>query len=198
MLVATVVGISLLLLPGQAAAHLVSTRFGELYSGMLHPATSLQHLVPWIALGLLAGLQNAKTARWALLAFPGGTLIGLVVANLFPGIPFVETLNVASFVILGVLVALKIALAPSLFVLLVVLIGLCQGYANAAPEFHGFAWLLYAVGVGLAAYLSITLVSGFVHALASERSWGNIAVRAAGSWVAAAGAMYGGLLLVSG
>jgi hydrogenase/urease accessory protein HupE len=66
----------LLCLPEQAAAHLVSTRFGELYSGLLHPLTTLQHLVPWLALGLLGGLQAPRTARWALLAFPLAVLAG--------------------------------------------------------------------------------------------------------------------------
>jgi urease accessory protein len=142
-------------------------------------------------------LQSATTARWALLAFPGGTLTGLSVAGLLPGIPVVGSLNAASFVILGVLVALKVQLDKSLFVLLVVLVGLVHGYANAAPDLHGFAWLLYATGVSIAAYLLITIVAGVAHALASERSWGSIAVRAAGSWVAAAGAMYGGFLLMT-
>jgi hydrogenase/urease accessory protein HupE len=194
---AALVSVALLLFPGPAAAHLVSTRFGELYSGMLHPVTSLQHLVPWIALGLLSGLQSPKTARWALPAFPAGTLAGLCVAELLPGIPVVAGLNLASFVILGLLVALKVQFDKSLFVTLVLLVGIGHGYANATPDLHGFPWLLYTTGVSMAAYLSITLVTGLAHALASERSWGSIAVRAAGSWVAAAGAMYGGFLIMA-
>jgi len=61
---------ALALAPFAAEAHLVSTRFGELYSGLLHPLTTLLHLVPWACLGLLAGLQRAETSRWVPLAFP--------------------------------------------------------------------------------------------------------------------------------
>jgi hydrogenase/urease accessory protein HupE len=187
----------LVLVPGEAMAHLVSTRFGELYSGMLHPLLSLQHLVPWLALGLLGGLQRASIARWALLAFPLGILLGLTMAHGLPGMALVEPLNLLAFVILGLLVALKLKLNQTWFILLVTLLGLSQGYANAAPELRGFAAMLYGTGVGLAAYLLITLVSAVAHALATERTWGSTAVRAAGSWIAAAGAMYAGFLFTT-
>lgn len=190
--------ISLLsLLPGQTAAHLISTRFGELYSGMLHPVTTLQHLIPWLALGLLGGLQKATTTRWVLLAFSLGVLIGLAGANLISGLPFVESLNLASFVILGLLIAFNMRLASTIFISLVVLFGLSHGYANAASDIHGFKAVLYAIGVGLTAYLLIALVSGPTYALVTDRSWATIAVRAAGSWIAAAGLMYGGFMLTT-
>jgi hydrogenase/urease accessory protein HupE len=121
--------------------------------------------------------------------------MGLMMANLLPGLPFFETLNVASFVILGLLVALELELDKTLFLSLVVLFGLSHGYANGAPDFRGVNWGLYVAGVALAAYLLITLVSCFARALTVDRTWGSIAVRAAGSWIAAAGAMYGGFLL---
>jgi hydrogenase/urease accessory protein HupE len=184
------------LLPGPAAAHLVSTRFGELYNGMLHPLISLQHLVPWLALGLLGGLQNATTARWALLTFPLAIVAGLVLADVLPELTFIETLNIASFVVIGLLVVLKLELGKALFLSLVVLFGLTHGYANAAPGFRGLEWLLYAVGVGLTAYLLITLMSASTHALVAGQGWRVIAVRAAGSWITAAGVLYAGFFLI--
>ncbi|MEZ5582771.1 MAG: HupE/UreJ family protein [Candidatus Competibacteraceae bacterium] len=186
----------LCLLPNQAAAHLVSTRFGELYSGMLHPLTSLQHLIPWLALGLLGGLQSVTTARWALLAFPLAVLIGLSLADGLPALAFVQVLNIASFIAIGLLVALKWELGKGLFLSLVVLFGLTHGYANAAPEINGFGWLLYALGVGFTAYLLITLISASTQALVSGQGWRVIAVRAAGSWIAAAGTLYAGFFFI--
>ena len=43
-----------LLTPQCAHAHLVSTRFGEYYAGLLHPVITLSHLIPWLALALVA------------------------------------------------------------------------------------------------------------------------------------------------
>lgn len=183
------------LAPGQAAAHLVSTRFGELYSGMLHPLTTLQHVVPWLALGLLGGLQQPRTARWALVAFPMAVLAGTTCAEVLPVLTLIDTVNALSFVILGLLVALGVQLGAPGFVAIVVLFGWSHGFANAAPDLQEFAFLLYASGVGLVAYLVIALVCGGAHALAAGQPWGSIAVRAAGSWIAAAGTMYVGFLL---
>jgi hydrogenase/urease accessory protein HupE len=184
------------LFPDEAVAHLVSTRFGELYSGMLHPATTLQHLLPWLALGLLGGLQGASAARWALIAFPLSVVAGLAVAAVVPDLALVDAFNIATLVVLGLLVALNVKFSAGVFVALVVLVGLSHGYANAASGVRGYEWLLYATGVGLMAYLLITLVSAAVIALARSQSWGRIAVRAAGSWIAAAGVMYSGFLLM--
>jgi hydrogenase/urease accessory protein HupE len=183
------------LLPGEAAAHLVSTRFGELYSGMLHPLTAMQHLVPWLALALLGGLQDSRTARWALAAFPISVWGGVTLADLGVNLPFTEMLNILSFVALGLLVVLKVRLDIRLFLAIVVVSGISHGHANGAPELAGGDALLYATGVALTAYLLVTLISASAHALVGYRGWGNIAVRAVGSWIAAAGLIYGGFLL---
>ena len=66
--------------PLTVQAHLVSTRFGDFYGGMLHPLSALEHALPWLAVGLLAGFQGARFGRWILLAFPVGLLLGLMYA----------------------------------------------------------------------------------------------------------------------
>jgi hydrogenase/urease accessory protein HupE len=187
----------LLLAPGPAAAHLVSTRFGELYSGMLHPVTTMQHLVPWLAIALLGALQTTATARWALLAFPAAVIFGLMLANLGVMVSYIDPLNIASFVLFGVLVVLKVPMPAIVFLPVVMLFGLSHGYANAAPDLAGFPAFLYATGVALAAYLIISLVSASAHELAERHDWGRIAVRAIGSWIAAAGLVYGAFTLAT-
>lgn len=187
----------LCLVPGEAAAHLVSTRFGELYSGMLHPLTAPQHLVPWLALGLLAGFQDVRIARWALIAFPAAVCGGVVLADIGAALPQVDTANLVSLVILGLLVVLRVRLPLAAFLGLVGLFGLTHGFANGAPEVSGFGAFLYAVGVTLTAYLLVTLVSAAAQALIEGHGWGQIAVRAVGSWVTAAGLIYGGFVLTA-
>lgn len=185
---------ALALVPFAAEAHLVSTRFGELYSGLLHPLTTLLHLVPWACLGLLAGLQRAETSRWVPLAFPLAVVAGLVFSLAGSESHIVTTVNVLSFVVLGGAVALAIELPRWGFLALVALFGITHGFANAAPGVTGYDFVLYATGLGLAAYLWVTLVSGGAFALAKDFRWGTPALRALGSWVAAAGTIYLALL----
>lgn len=190
----TIAALASLLAPGAAHAHLVSTRFGELYSGVLHPLTTLTHLLPWLALGLLAAWQPRDTGRWVLLAFPIAVAAGLATAALWPQAQGTDTLNAASLPALGLLVALALRLPGPALITLTVLLGLSHGHANSAPGLEGAAWLLYVSGVALTAYILLTLASAGAVALASGPAWGRIAVRATGSWIAAAGLMYLGFL----
>ncbi|MEL7450016.1 MAG: HupE/UreJ family protein [Pseudomonadota bacterium] len=191
------VALLLWLAPVPAFAHLVSTRFGELYTGVLHPLTTLAHLVPWLAVGLLAGLQSPRTGRWSIVAFPIAVIAGVAAAGTV-SLPFIELVNGLSFIVLGALVAAAVPLPPWLFLSLVTLFGLSHGYANSAPDIRDFQSVLYASGVGLTAYVLVTLTAGSAQALATAQPWGSIAVRAAGSWIAAAGTMYAGFLLLAG
>jgi urease accessory protein len=83
----------------------LSSRFGDFYGGMLHPLTALEHAVPSLALGLLAGQQGARAARWLLLIFPLGLLVGAALATVIPPLPWVRLVNNLSFAVLGLLVA---------------------------------------------------------------------------------------------
>lgn len=188
------IGLLALLVPDAAQAHLVSTRFGELYSGILHPLTTLAHLLPWLALGLLAAWQPRASGRWVLLAFPLAVAAGLVLAALWPQAPGASTLNTVTLPLLGLLVAIALRLPGTLLIAVAVVLGLSHGFANSAPGLAGAAWLLYVIGVALAAYVLITLTSAGAVALASGPRWGAVAVRATGSWIAAAGLMYAGFL----
>ena len=192
--------VTLTILPNTAFAHLVSTRFGEFYGGLMHPLAALAHVVPWLAIGLLAGLQRQATARWALLVFPLSVGTGSLLGSWLPEFSLIQSLNLSSFVVCGLLVALALPLRKILFICLTVLFGLSHGYANGAAELQGSDRLLYICGVAVAAYLLITLVTAGVQALNQRQQWGEIAVRAGGSWIVAVGLLFGGytLLIASG
>ncbi len=179
-----------------AAAHSVSARFGELYSGLLHPLTTLVHLVPWLALGLLGGFIEPLKSRWVLVAFPASVAAGGLLAAVLPASGWVEALNLASFVVLGALVVLGRKLGFTVFAGLTVVFGLSHGFANNATSLAGGALLLYTLGLAAAAYMLIALTTAFSHALLERTRWGNVAVRAAGSWIVAIGLVFGGYTLL--
>lgn len=185
------------LVPGRASAHLVSTRFGELYSGMLHPLTTLAHVVPFLAIGLLSGLQATQTARLSPWLLPLAAGLGCLLGASLPALAAVTYLNLGSFVVLGLLVATALQLPAPAFVAVSVVFGVSHGYENALPTLTGGAQLLYVLGVILAAYALVTLVAGAAQALRARTTWGALALRAAGSWIVAIGLVFGGFTLLN-
>ncbi len=180
----------LLCFAGEAQAHLVSTRFGDFYTGILHPLTSLVHLLAWIGIGLLMGLQPTAASRWVVLIFPGGVLAGLVLARVI-GFELDMWMNLASIIVLGALIMLSLGLPRGVLFALAFVVGLSHGYANA--PFDAFAvqsFALYAFGVTLVAYALVTMLGGAVRGLSLHADWGSVAVRALGSWLAAVGLVY--------
>lgn len=191
-------GLGLCLWPTTASAHLVSTRFGELYGGIVHPLTTLVHLVPWLGLGLLGGLQAPATARWAPWVLPVTAGVGALLGGLLPPSPVITIINLASFLVLGGLLSLAVELAAPIFIGVTALFGLTHGYANGTADLGGTDQALYVIGVALSAHVLVTLVSGAAQLTRKRATWGTIALRAAGSWIVAIGLVFGGFSLISG
>lgn len=182
-------GAAILLAPAAAHAHLVSTRFGDFYGGMLHPLTALEHALPMLALGLLAGLQEPRVARWLLLAAPAGLLVGLVLAAVLPPLPQVSLVNLGSFVLIGLLVALGARLSAAVLIAIAAVFGITHGYENGLLLDAGVNKSLFDLGVATAGLVAWALIAAATVSLVRQAGWARIAVRAAGSWVAAIGLM---------
>lgn len=185
-----------------AHAHLVSARFGEFYAGLLHPLTSLVHLIPWVALALFASMQDKRTSRWSVLVFPLLVILGACFgwASYKAGeeVPqLIAIANMLSFVVLGACIVSALHVAK-LFFSLAVFFGFTHGFSNGLVALEFYPFLLYLAGVFTAAYLSILLVSSLGFFIAQRFAWSSIAIRVLGSWVFAAGAIYTGFSFVGG
>jgi hypothetical protein len=180
-----------------AQAHLVSSGLGPFYDGALHLLLSPADLLGLIALVLLAGLAGAGAGRWLTLVLPlawlGGGLAGLEFGASIE-LPWLDVLWLVAF---GALVATGLRLAPRIIGLMALIYGALQGLLNGSA--------LWALGAGLTSLLGIAttvlvialLGSAFVVSL--RASWALVAVRVAGSWVAAVGMlMLGWTLQVAG
>lgn len=183
----------LLLVPAMARAHLVSTPFGDFYGGMLHPVTALEHLLPWLGLGLLAGFQHPTRGRWMLLVFPIGLLVGLGLAQWAPLVAPLSSLNVASFIVPGVLVALAWPVPLWALTGVGLAFGISHGHENGLAMSQQINVSLFVAGVAAAGYFVVTLIAALVSFLSQKRHGFRVAVRAAGSWIAAIGVMMVGL-----
>jgi urease accessory protein len=173
--------------PGPAWAHSLSARIGDFYGGLLHPATALEQALPLVALGLLAGQNGPRPARWLLLVVPVAFALGTSLGGVLPSPPYLWVINAGSFLLLGLLLAFDGALPLPLLIGLGAGLGLSHGLANGSGMAGGTDPWLFVLGSTLTALAAILLPSALVVSL--EAAWQRIAVRIAGSWIAAVGAM---------
>jgi hydrogenase/urease accessory protein HupE len=173
-----------------AHAHLVETGFGAFYNGIAHLALTPSDLLIVVALALLAGQCGTRAARWALLALPCAWLIGGAVGALFPSNVTLPVLTTLTFGLAGALVAFNARLNAAAVALCTMTAGLLHGYVNGASL--GSSGTLALTGAVTAAFCLFAILAAQVTTI--RAAWGRIALRAAGSWVAAAGILMLGWL----
>lgn len=166
-------------------AHLNSTGMGPFYDGLMHFLISPEDIVPVLALALLAGLRGARYGRRALFTLPVawllGGLAGLSATTTRPH-PFIAA---AWFLILGALLAADAKVSLRVTTALASLLGVYHGYLNGAGMGQFETASVAIVGLVFAIFVLIALAAAFVVHLRAH--WARVAVRVAGSWIAASG-----------
>lgn len=174
-----------------ADAHSAAKGVGDLYAGLLHVLTAVEHVLPFTALSLLAGQLRMKAQAEAdLLVFPAALMLGAAAALWVPPLPGLAFFNLASAVLLGGLVAAAWPVPSAVFYGLVIVFGISHGFANGEAISGSIKAYLFIPGIGLAGLAILaygTLMVGFL--LRREARWLHIAVRVAGSWIAAIGVL---------
>lgn len=163
-----------------AAAHAPIAGVGSFWNGVLHPLMVPLHLLAIVSVGLLLGQNAPRLSRPGWPAFVTATALGVVIAGLGAPPPAAILATAAAA---GILVAIGRSAAVPLLIVVVacgVLVGWDAVPDGVAPEER----VLARTGVLGGAVVGVTLAGGLAAALA--RRWKGIAVRAAGSWVAAA------------
>jgi hydrogenase/urease accessory protein HupE len=177
-------GVSLLL-PATAHAHLVNTGLGPFYDGVSHFGLTPEDLLPALALALLAGQRGSKAGRATLFTLPGAWLLGGLVGLALPTISAATVLTTVSFILLGGLVAAEAPVDPTWTTGLAAVVGLLHGYLNGAAMAEAKLGALGLAGVVATLFVLVALAAAAV--IAIRVPWGRIAVRVAGSWIAAIG-----------
>lgn len=170
-----------------AEAHLNSTGMGPIYDGLTHFITSPEDLVPALALALLAGLRGAAYGRRTLFTLPAAWLAGSLLGLTASALNANAVLSSFWFLLLGGLVAADARLSLRLTTALAALVGLVHGYANGTGMSQFGSAFIAVVGTVSAVFVVIALAAAFVVRLRAH--WARIAVRVAGSWIAASGVL---------
>jgi hydrogenase/urease accessory protein HupE len=171
--------------PTPGHAHLVTTGLGPLYDGVSHFALTPEDLLPALALALLAGQRGARAGRFALFALPGAWLAGGLAGLARPTIEAAPALTTLSFLALGGLVAAEARLRPEWVAGLALIVGALHGYLNGASMSAARLGVLGLVGIVSILFVTVALAAAMVVAIRAPG--GRIAVRVAGSWIAAIG-----------
>lgn len=174
-----------------AQAHLVETGFGAYYNGIAHVALTPPDLLVIVALALLAGQRGTQAARWALLALPTAWLVGGALGTFFPANVTLPLPTTLTFALAGALVAFDAKLRAGAVALFAIAAGLLHGYVNGATLAPPSVALALA-GVVTATFCLFAILGAQVTTV--QVAWGRIALRVAGSWLAAAGLLMLGWL----
>jgi len=172
-------------LPTSAEAHLVTTGLGPVYDGISHVLMSPDDLVPILAMSLLAGLNGPRAGRRTLFALTSAWLAGGIAGFVVGQTPVPGTVAAASFLALGGLTAAGRRLSPTVVATIAVVVGLVHGWLNGAGIADAQREAMSLVGIASVTFVIVALVSAFVVSLRAV--WARIAVRVAGSWIAAIG-----------
>lgn len=177
-----------------ACAHVASAQAGAFYAGLLHPLTAPEHVLPMLALGLLAGQRGLNESQGVLLAFVVALAAGAGLAPSGTASGWIALLNIGSLVVIGGLVAAAWRWPAALLYALALGFGATHGYANGAARPLDGSPPIFVLG--LVAATLMTTGYGLVVSDALRRlkpNWPRVAVRVAGSWVAAVGILVLGM-----
>ena len=180
-----IAGLAAAIWPATAEAHLNSTGMGPVYDGLMHFVTSPEDLVPVLALALWAGLRGAGHGRRALFAAPGAWLVGGLLGSTAQATGSGAVLASFWFLLLGGLLAADANLSLRSTTALAVALGLSHGYANGSGMGANGSSAVVLLGLVSAVFAVVAIAAAF--AVPLRAAWARIAVRVAGSWVAASG-----------
>ena len=180
-----IVALSFLLCSEPAEAHLNSTGMGPIYDGLTHFLTSPEDLVPGLALALLAGLRGVEYGRRAAFALPAAWLLGSLFGSTAAANSGSPLLSSFWFVLLGGLVLTDAKLSLSVMTALAALLGLVHGYLNGTGM--GVSPYTFSALLGLTSGVFVLAVLAAAVVIKWQAQGARIAVRVAGSWIAASG-----------
>ncbi len=176
-----------MLLPWPAQAHMVSTGIGPFYDGMTHVFVTPLDLLCLAASILLAGLAGVARARLYLAAMIGAWSAGVPFGAWMLDAPWpMDTTLSLGLVLCGAMVALDRRWPRGTTLLL--LTGLNAALAlNAGAGIRTESEDPLLAMLGILASIGQLSVLGTAFAVSRPSTWQRVALRAAGSWIAAIG-----------
>ena len=176
--------------PASAHAHLVQSGLGPFYDGIAHFTMSPDDWLFALAAALLGGLSGARGGRIVLFVLPLAWLIGGLLGLSRQTVAEWPALTAATLVVTGALVAWSPRLRGDVLTTITAIFGVLHGYLNGSLGAAGGLAPSGLAGVTATVFVVTALAAALVVSLRREVS--RIAVRVAGSWIAAIGLLLAG------
>jgi hydrogenase/urease accessory protein HupE len=158
---------------------------GPFYDGLMHFLLSPEDIIPVFALALLAGLRGAAYGRRALFVLPVAWLLGGFAGLSGMAAKPHPTIAAGWFLLMGGILAADARLSLHLTTAIAALLGLYHGYLNGTGMGVSSTTTVALFGLVFGVFVLIAVAAAFVLRLRAQ--WARIAVRVAGSWIAASG-----------
>jgi len=174
---------ALLMATTSARAHDVASGVGGFYGGLLHPLLVPAHMLALVGLGLWIGQHASR---------PRAVLLGLFAASLAAGVivivsAFAVTGADDAILVVAAVAGLAAAIARPQWLLVSAPLSAIAGAAIALDsvpqEISMTATFLALAGSAVAAFLMVMMMADLT--VYWRRDWQRIAIRIAGSWIAA-------------
>lgn len=181
--------------PVPAWAHGSVPGLQGIYWGMLHPFSSGPQLLALFALALVIQ-QRLPDSEDVFHSFWISCLAGAGAASLSPWTLSMDATLTVLAIVTGVIAASALRLPLVLLLLLGVICGLPSGYLSWPEPGAKGDMMFTALGGIIGSVLIIIVVAGIIEAIwqVAKWTWFPIAVRVAGSWIAAISVLLGALL----
>jgi hypothetical protein len=182
---AALAGLSVVGRPLPAQAHLVTTGVGPFFDGIAHAFLSIEDMLAMAALAALAGMSGKASARTAVIVYPSAWVAGSVIGQRV-GIPPIQPwLAIVTLLGIGLAIAAKLRLPPGLTGLLACAVAFATGLVAAFDLAGVWPIVPFMLGSVTAMLVAMLLIAAASNAFTT--GWRLVALRALGSWLAAAG-----------
>ena len=171
------------LFPVPGLAHAPIEGIDNFYNGLLHPVFVPAHLLLAIAVGLFIGQRGIVESRVAVGICFLAIVLGLVMAWFVLGTGL-EPYILVSAAVIGLLVAANPAIGPAWYGMFAAAAGLLLGLDSPQETLSGKEKFVTLLGSGLGISLLVVYPMAMADYFKSQ-AWQKIAVRIAGSWIAA-------------
>jgi urease accessory protein len=166
--------------------HLMTTGLGPFYDGLAHLFLTPEDLLPVVALALLSGLRGPRFGRAVLFTLPVAWLAGSAVGRQLSPNAAMPAVAAGLTLAIGALVAADRPLPLGPVYGIAAALGLWNGSWNGIELARARAAGPGApLGTACAVFVVVALLAAMASAVRAP--WARIAVRVAGSWIAAAG-----------
>jgi urease accessory protein len=169
-------------------AHIEGGQAAGFITGLQHPWSGLDHILAMIAVGIW-GAQLGSPALWMLpIAFPMMMAMGAMMGLIGIPVPGVEIGIALSAILLGTMILAEVRPKLAVSIALVGFFAIFHGHAHGTELPEGQSGLLYSMG--------FVIATGCLHGLgvllgcAKSLPAGRLALRAAGTFIAAMGMFF--------